>query len=134
MHIDHISENNLIDQKRTSVLFTDLYFFNGEICDQTGLPRRVQVRLRCSMRSGTHMNMLTMYLEEPAVCEYKFTVESALFCMVLGEVDEFGIPVTSLQSIIQMMNEEEDRYKEKQRRMTEERDEREARKAAAGGN
>ena len=98
-HIEHMNENGKTVEQSKGPTFTDLHFFLGNICDETGLPRQVQVRIRCSNHSN--VQALTMFMEEPKVCVYKFTAESVLFCKVLSSIDKFGIPRVSVDDIIE---------------------------------
>ena len=99
-HIEYMKEiDKTIAKSQIPPTYTDLYFFLGAICDETGLPRQVQVRIRCS-KNDSHIQSLTMFMEEPKMCAYKFTAESVLFCKILENVDEFGIPQTSIEDVI----------------------------------
>lgn len=42
------------------------YFVDGDVCDMTGRPRNVEVRLRCK-ESKTDSNAVSIYLHEPKV-------------------------------------------------------------------
>lgn len=96
-HIEHVKEKGL---KSKNPNHTDLYYFMGDICDETGLPRQVKVRLRCS-EVKSNLQALTMFLEEPSTCVYAFTAESPLFCKLLGDLDDYGIPKSSVDEIIE---------------------------------
>jgi len=71
----------------------------GDICDETGLPRQVTVRMKCGQQDN-NIQALTMFMEEPKMCFYKFTAESVLFCKTIAHIDEFGIPRASIDQII----------------------------------
>lgn len=99
MHIDHVKESAKIHDTSKKVTHMDLFYFLGDICDETGLPRQVQVRIKCSQNDAS-LQALTMYLEEPSMCKYKFTTESVLFCKILDYVDEYGVPKMSLENVL----------------------------------
>ena len=97
-HKVHLAEHKIeVSNVKT---FIDLYFFSGTICDQTGIPRQTKVRLRCAKNGN--IQALTMFLEEPSVCVYQFTAESALFCEIIKHVDDRGIPqVDNVDNLIE---------------------------------
>lgn len=99
-HKDHVTEIGKTFDDSKIPTYTDLYFFLGSICDETGLPRQVKVRIRCSKNDSHNIQSLTMFMEEPKTCFYKFTAESVLFCKILENVDEYGIPKASVEDVI----------------------------------
>ncbi|XP_006825768.1 endoplasmic reticulum lectin 1-like [Saccoglossus kowalevskii] len=66
-----------------------LYYGHGDICDMTGKPRNVQVKLKC--KESKSPNAVSIYLVEPATCEYILGVESPLICKLLDTADEDGV-------------------------------------------
>merc|ERR1712168_926281 len=65
----------------------ELFYSNGDICDITGEPREVIVRLKCKPGAAN----LALYLLEPKTCSYILGLESQLLCQLLTEVDENGL-------------------------------------------
>ena len=65
------------------------HYSSGDVCDVTGKPRSVSVRLRCAAFDNPHQ--VSMYLEEPSTCVYVLTVESRIVCDLLGSVDSNGL-------------------------------------------
>ena len=78
------SRNKLISQSTVLHFYTD-----GDICDETGTQRVVVVKMRCVQTSS--MEQVTLYLEEPKVCEYQLTVESRMFCELMESVGDHGL-------------------------------------------
>ncbi|XP_076464487.1 endoplasmic reticulum lectin 1-like isoform X2 [Babylonia areolata] len=71
-----------------------LYFMytGGDVCDVTGKPRKVEVRLKCidkTEHGSTHS--LSLSLTEPVTCEYILLVESLLLCDLMDQADENGL-------------------------------------------
>lgn len=95
MHNAHLAT---LSSPNKGPTYTDLFFFNGNICDQTGLPRRVTVRLRCATKGN--VQAIVMFLEEPAMCDYRFTVESVMLCQVVEGVDKYGVPEIDLDEML----------------------------------
>ncbi|XP_072164582.1 endoplasmic reticulum lectin 1-like [Diadema setosum] len=65
------------------------FYSDGDVCDMTGKPRQVQVKLKCKASLGQHA--VTIYLVEPATCEYILGVEASIICPLLDSADEFGL-------------------------------------------
>uniref|UniRef100_A0A914VXM6 Endoplasmic reticulum lectin 1 n=1 Tax=Plectus sambesii TaxID=2011161 RepID=A0A914VXM6_9BILA len=65
-------------------------YVNGDYCESSGLPRTVEVRLRCRESQG-NQNAVTLYLLEPQVCEYVLGVESAMLCDLLQSAGDDGL-------------------------------------------
>jgi len=65
----------------------ELFYSNGDICDITGEPREVIVRLKCKPGAAN----LALYLLEPKTCSYILGLESQLLCQLLTDVDENGL-------------------------------------------
>jgi len=93
-HQDHIEwleshpakkpkEGNL--RKQVSVFYS-----GGDICDLTGKPRQIEVKLKCKQAESP--STVSLYLLEPKVCEYVLGVESPLVCDLLPHAD----PITGL--------------------------------------
>ncbi|CAG0912370.1 unnamed protein product [Notodromas monacha] len=73
------------------------FYTGGAICDITGQPRHVEVKLKCREPVGgpgtkvtESSNAVTLYLWEPDVCSYVLGVESAILCPLLDTADEYG--------------------------------------------
>lgn len=69
--------------------YTDHFYSGGDVCDLTGKPRNVQVRLKC--KESTHLQEVALSLTEPSACEYILRVESPIICPLLEKVDEHGL-------------------------------------------
>lgn len=65
----------------------ELFYAGGDVCDITGKPREVVVRLKC--KSG--QSSLSLYLLEPKTCSYVLGLESDLLCSILKTADENGL-------------------------------------------
>ncbi|KAJ8045769.1 Endoplasmic reticulum lectin 1 [Holothuria leucospilota] len=65
------------------------FYSNGDICDITGKPRQVQVKLKC--KENVSKSAVTLYLVEPSVCNYVLGVESSLLCPLFENADEYGL-------------------------------------------
>lgn len=68
--------------------FVSHFYSGGAICESSGNPREVEVKLKC-VNSG--IGSVALYLLEPSTCHYILGVESSLFCKLLPYADEFGI-------------------------------------------
>lgn len=68
------------------------FYSGGDVCDATGNPRAVEVKLRCRDAKG-HPDSVTLYLMEPKTCEYILVVESPIICSILDNVDRHGLQV-----------------------------------------
>lgn len=66
------------------------YYSGGASCDQTGIPRSVEVRLKCIDPNSQTPSAVALYLLEPKTCEYVLGVESNLFCPLLKTADDHG--------------------------------------------
>jgi len=69
------------------VMSVELFYTDGDVCDITGMPRDVIVRLKCKPGATS----LSLYLLEPKTCSYILGLESQLLCQLLTEVDEQGL-------------------------------------------
>lgn len=65
-------------------------YSNGDICDATGLPRKVIVRMKCKSDTKSP-HSVTIYLLEPSTCSYILGVESLIICDLLETADEYGL-------------------------------------------
>ena len=72
-------------RKQVSVFYSD-----GDVCDMTGQPRQIEVKLKC--KPGQSASTVSLYLLEPKICQYVLGVESPLVCDLLP----FADPVTGL--------------------------------------
>jgi len=73
--------------------YVNYYYGGGDICDLTGKPRYVEVKVKC-IESVRHPQSISIYLIEPAPCTYTLVVESQLFCDIIDMVDEDGLFIT----------------------------------------
>lgn len=62
-----------------------IFYSNGELCDLTGKPRQIEVKLKC--KAADSPSTVTLYLLEPKTCEYVLGVESPLVCDLLPHAD-----------------------------------------------
>jgi len=67
-------------RKLVSHLYSD-----GDICDLTGRPRQVEVKLKC--KEADSPSVVSLYLLEPKTCQYVLGVESPLVCDILPHAD-----------------------------------------------
>uniref|UniRef100_T1JB26 Endoplasmic reticulum lectin 1 n=1 Tax=Strigamia maritima TaxID=126957 RepID=T1JB26_STRMM len=74
-----------IAQKQTSHLYS-----GGTMCDSTGKPRQVEVKIKCK-ESSSHPNAVALYLLEPKTCEYILVVESSILCSLIETIDQNGL-------------------------------------------
>jgi len=69
-----------INRKQVSIFYS-----NGELCDLTGKPRQIEVKLKC--KAADSPSTVSLYLLEPKTCEYILGVESPLVCDLLPHAD-----------------------------------------------
>ncbi|KAL4641224.1 endoplasmic reticulum lectin 1 [Arapaima gigas] len=65
------------------------FYGQGDVCDLTGKPRQVVVKLKCKESDSPHA--VTVYMLEPQTCQYILGVESPVICKVLDTADENGL-------------------------------------------
>ncbi|XP_026798905.3 endoplasmic reticulum lectin 1 isoform X1 [Pangasianodon hypophthalmus] len=65
------------------------FYGHGDVCDLTGKPRQVIVKLKCKESESPHA--VVVYLLEPQTCQYILGVESPVICKVLDTADENGL-------------------------------------------
>ncbi|KAK1171031.1 endoplasmic reticulum lectin 1-like isoform X1 [Acipenser oxyrinchus oxyrinchus] len=65
------------------------FYGNGDVCDLTGKPREVIVKLKCKESESPHA--VTIYMLEPQACQYILGVESPVICKILDTADENGM-------------------------------------------
>ncbi|XP_072437007.1 endoplasmic reticulum lectin 1 isoform X1 [Chiloscyllium punctatum] len=65
------------------------FYGNGDLCDLTGKPRQVVVKLKCKESESPHA--VTIYMLEPQTCQYILGVESPIICKILDTADENGL-------------------------------------------
>jgi len=63
-----------------------IFYSNGDVCDLTGKPRQIEVKLKC--KPADSPSTVSLYLLEPKVCEYVLGVESPLVCDLLPHADD----------------------------------------------
>ncbi|XDV50583.1 hypothetical protein PO909_019620 [Leuciscus waleckii] len=64
------------------------FYGHGDVCDLTGKPRQVVVKLKCKESDSPHA--VTVYMLEPQTCQYILGVESPVICKILDTADENG--------------------------------------------
>ncbi|CAG09461.1 unnamed protein product, partial [Tetraodon nigroviridis] len=65
------------------------FYGHGDVCDLTGKPRQVIVKLKCKESESPHA--VTVYMLEPQICQYVLGVESPVICRILDTADEHGL-------------------------------------------
>ncbi|KAL2083016.1 hypothetical protein ACEWY4_020789 [Coilia grayii] len=65
------------------------FYGHGDVCDLTGKPRQVIVKLKCKESESPHA--VTVYMLEPNTCQYILGVESPVICKILDTADENGL-------------------------------------------
>uniref|UniRef100_A0A8C8MA23 Endoplasmic reticulum lectin n=1 Tax=Oncorhynchus tshawytscha TaxID=74940 RepID=A0A8C8MA23_ONCTS len=71
------------------VKLVSLFYGHGDVCDLTGKPRQVIVKLKCKESESPHA--VTVYMLEPQTCQYVLGVESPVICQILDTADEKGL-------------------------------------------
>ncbi|KAJ8359768.1 hypothetical protein SKAU_G00162930 [Synaphobranchus kaupii] len=64
------------------------FYGHGDVCDLTGKPRQVVVKLKCKESESPHA--VTVYMLEPQTCQYILGVESPVICKILDTADGNG--------------------------------------------
>lgn len=91
VHVDWLAQNAMKKPKPGVIPRVVSHFYSdGTLCDLTGKPRQVEVKLKCKEVKG-HPDMMSSYLTEPRTCEYILKVESPIICPLLETVDENGL-------------------------------------------
>ncbi|XP_037072858.1 endoplasmic reticulum lectin 1-like [Pollicipes pollicipes] len=65
------------------------FYSGGTMCDESGAPRSVEVKLKCKLSDSP--NAVSLYLLEPRTCEYILGVESPIICGLIDSADEDGL-------------------------------------------
>ncbi|KAM3863051.1 endoplasmic reticulum lectin 1 [Diretmus argenteus] len=65
------------------------FYGHGDVCDLTGKPRQVIVKLKCKESESPHA--VTVYMLEPQTCQYILGVESPVICRILDTADDHGL-------------------------------------------
>lgn len=65
------------------------FYGHGDLCDMTGKPRQVIVKLKCKEAESPHA--VTVYMLEPQTCQYILGVESPVICKILDTADDQGL-------------------------------------------
>ncbi|KAK2865660.1 hypothetical protein Q7C36_001716 [Tachysurus vachellii] len=79
----------LKDEGTQKVKVVSHFYGHGDVCDLTGKPRQVTVKLKCKESESPHA--VVVYLLEPQTCQYILGVESPVICKVLDTADENGL-------------------------------------------
>uniref|UniRef100_A0A3Q3M1F3 Endoplasmic reticulum lectin n=1 Tax=Labrus bergylta TaxID=56723 RepID=A0A3Q3M1F3_9LABR len=93
-HIDWAKKNvarsyQLKDDGVQKVKLVSHFYGHGDVCDLTGKPRQVTVKLKCKESDSPHA--VTVYMLEPQTCQYILGVESPVICRILDTADEHGL-------------------------------------------
>ncbi|XP_065152472.1 endoplasmic reticulum lectin 1 [Paramisgurnus dabryanus] len=96
-HEDHLNwakknvarSYHLKDSVPPKVKVVSHFYGNGDVCDLTGKPRQVIVKLKCKESDSPHA--VTVYMLEPQTCQYVLGVESPVICKILDTADENGL-------------------------------------------
>ncbi|XP_036980746.1 endoplasmic reticulum lectin 1 isoform X1 [Acanthopagrus latus] len=93
-HIDWAKKNvarsyQLRDDGVQKVKLVSHFYGHGDVCDLTGKPRQVIVKLKCKESESPHA--VTVYMLEPQTCQYVLGVESPVICRILDTADEHGL-------------------------------------------
>lgn len=93
-HIDWAKKNvarsyQLKDDGVQKVKLVSHFYGHGDVCDLTGKPRQVIVKLKCKESESPHA--VTVYMLEPQTCQYILGVESPVICRILDTADEHGL-------------------------------------------
>ncbi|KAJ3609865.1 hypothetical protein NHX12_021959 [Muraenolepis orangiensis] len=78
----------LKDDGLQKVKLVSHFYGHGDMCDLTGKPRQVVVKLKCKESESPHA--VTVYMLEPQTCQYILGVESPIICRILDTADEHG--------------------------------------------
>ncbi|KAJ8248284.1 hypothetical protein GJAV_G00240350 [Gymnothorax javanicus] len=78
----------LRDDEVQKVKVVSHFYGHGDVCDLTGKPRQVIVKLKCKESESPHA--VTVYMLEPQTCQYILGVESPVICKILDTADENG--------------------------------------------
>ncbi|XP_006638835.1 endoplasmic reticulum lectin 1 isoform X1 [Lepisosteus oculatus] len=79
----------LKDEAVPKVKVVSHFYGHGDVCDLTGKPRQVIVKLKCKESESPHA--VTVYMLEPQTCQYILGVESPVICKILDTADENGL-------------------------------------------
>ncbi|XP_046884692.1 endoplasmic reticulum lectin 1 isoform X2 [Hypomesus transpacificus] len=93
-HLDWAQRNvarsyQLKDNGQQKVKLVSHFYGHGDLCDMTGKPRQVIVKLKCKESESPHA--VTVYMLEPQTCQYILGVESPVICKILDTADEQGL-------------------------------------------
>ncbi|KAE8280510.1 Endoplasmic reticulum lectin 1 ER lectin [Larimichthys crocea] len=93
-HIEWAKKNvarsyQLKDDGVQKVKLVSHFYGHGDVCDLTGNPRQVIVKLKCKESESPHA--VTVYMLEPQTCQYILGVESPVICRILDTADEHGL-------------------------------------------
>ncbi|XP_071754114.1 endoplasmic reticulum lectin 1 isoform X1 [Centroberyx gerrardi] len=93
-HLDWAKKNvarsyQLKDDGVQKVKLVSHFYGHGDVCDLTGKPRQVIVKLKCKESESPHA--VTVYMLEPQTCQYILGVESPVICRILDTADEHGL-------------------------------------------
>ncbi|KAM6916151.1 endoplasmic reticulum lectin 1 [Xenentodon cancila] len=93
-HMDWAKKNvarsfQLKDNGVQKVKLVSHFYGHGDVCDLTGKPRQVIVKLKCKESESPHA--VTVYMLEPQTCQYILGVESPVICRILDTADEHGL-------------------------------------------
>ena len=75
-----------IVEKVKVLLQVSIFYSGGDMCDLTGKPRQIEVKMKCKQADSP--STVSLYLLEPKTCEYVLGVESPLVCDLLNHADD----------------------------------------------
>ncbi|KAI0225860.1 Vam6/Vps39-like protein [Lamellibrachia satsuma] len=90
-HLAWLEEHPTKKPKPLSQRKTISHFYgSGDICDLTGKPRQVEVRLKCKDVQKSS-DAVGIYLVEASTCMYVLVVESPILCPIIEKADDNGL-------------------------------------------
>ncbi|CAH1792066.1 unnamed protein product [Owenia fusiformis] len=98
-HLKWLKNNpNKRPKEKSSRKYISQFYSDGSICDLTGKPRHVEVKLKC-LNNPTNPNAVTIYLVEPKTCEYMLVVESPILCSIIEQANDDGMLPTDYNKV-----------------------------------
>uniref|UniRef100_X1Z2S6 Endoplasmic reticulum lectin 1 n=1 Tax=Capitella teleta TaxID=283909 RepID=X1Z2S6_CAPTE len=91
-HLDWIRQNpnkKVSKDKRANRIVSHFYG-NGDLCDETGVQRKTEVKLKCK-EFVSPSSSVSIFLLEPHICEYLIVIESSVLCPIVNQADANGL-------------------------------------------
>ncbi|XP_071745467.1 endoplasmic reticulum lectin 1 [Lepeophtheirus salmonis] len=85
-HLNWITTHPGKKPRKVGRKFVSHFYTDGDFCEDSGTKRHVEVKLKCKKTGSS--SSVTIYLLEPATCEYVLGVESPLVCDLLHLADD----------------------------------------------